>query len=184
MRIILLSDSDKKLSNLPKKHLLIDTNFLIDAFRFPSQFNDLLEELKDSGFTLVSIEATLVEFAKGSQSIEAYSKKAEYYNSLIEMVLPLDSKLHENVSDITRACLKKGGQLSYTDYLLLAATMKYKDNIYFLTKDKSDVPISIFNPVASIMIETNENNCHFSLYEYNEKAYQELLTSLVKEIKK
>ena len=63
---ILLSNQYKKLSDLPNKFLLIDTNFLIDAVKYPIQFKELLEIFKDSGFTLVSIQATLIEFAKGS----------------------------------------------------------------------------------------------------------------------
>ncbi len=181
---ILLSDSDKKLSDLPKKHLLIDTNFLIDAVRYVPQFKTLLQQLETYGFTLISIEATLVEFAKGSKSIEDYSKKIEHYEKIIQTVLPLDPKIHENVSNIIRVLLKKGGQLSYVDCLLLGTTMKYKESVYFLTKDRSDIPISVFNPVASIMVETQDNNCTFYLYEYSEKNYEELLIQFVKNLEK
>lgn len=80
---------------------------------------------------------------------------------------------------MTRILLKKGGQLNYVDCLLLGITMKYKDSIYFLTKDRSDVPISIFNTVASIMIETLDNNCTFNLYEYKEKSYEKSLIEVL-----
>jgi len=176
---ILQSSVNTKLSELPKKHLLIDTNFLIDAARYTAQFKELLETLRRSGFTLVSIDATLVEFVKGSKSIEDYSKKVKFYKSIIEQILPFDSTIRNHVSDITRALLKKGGQLSYADCLLLGAVMKYESSLYLLTKDRSDIPVSIFNPVASIIIETSDNNCTFNIYEYNEKAYKDLLITLV-----
>jgi predicted nucleic acid-binding protein len=179
---ILLSNPHKELKDLPKKHLLIDTNFLIDSVKYSTQFKELLELLSDIGFTLVSIEATLVEFAKGSKSLEDYSKKVEYYKTIINRVLPLEPSIHDNVSNITRVLLKKGGQLSYVDCLLLGTTMKYKTSLYFLTKDRSDVPISIFNPVATIMIETQDNNCTFYIYEYNEKPYGDLLIKRIEEI--
>ncbi|MGI8420609.1 MAG: type II toxin-antitoxin system VapC family toxin [Candidatus Levyibacteriota bacterium] len=123
----------------------------------------------------------MIEFAKGSRSIEEHSKKIAFYKSIIQTILPLDSKIHDNVSNITRALLKKGGQLNYVDCLLLGTAMKYGSSVYLLTKDRSDVPISIFNAVASIIVETQDNNCTFYLYEYNEEAYKKLLTNLVKE---
>lgn len=181
---VLLSNPYRKLSDLTKKHLLIDTNFLIDAFHFPSQFKELIENLKDKAFTFVSIEATLVEFAKGSKSIEDYSKKIEYYSSIIESTLPLDPQIHENVSNIAKVLLKRGGQLDYVDCLLLGTTMKYKDSLYLLTKDRSDVPISLFNAVVTILIETQENNCAFSMYEFAEETYKNLLIQRVKEARR
>jgi len=180
---ILLSNPNKSLSFLPKKYLLIDTNFLIEISRHPSQFMELVKDLNNNGFILVSIEATLIEFVKGSKSIEDHSKKVKFYKNIIERILPLEREIHDNVSKITRVLLNKGGQLSYADCLLLGITMKYKDNLYFLTKDRSDVPISLFNTVASIMIETQDNNSTFNIYEYDEKAYEELLIQLVNDIK-
>lgn len=179
---ILLSNPYKELSNLPKKHLLIDTNFLIDAVKYPSRFNELLKIFKDCGFTLVSVQATLIEFVKGSKSIENYSKKVKYYNSVINTVLPLMPQVHANVDNITRVLLKKSGQLSYVDCLLLGTTMTYKNSVYLLTRDRSDIPISIFNVIASIMVETQDNNCTFCIYEYKEKQYEDLLIKLIEEI--
>jgi len=178
---ILVSSLDDEFQNLHKRHLLIDTNFLIDAFKYPTQFNELLLYFERKGFTLVSIQATLVEFAKGSKSIEDFSKKITYYNNIINRILPLDPQIHENVSDIIKVLLKKGGQLSYTDCLLLGTTMKYKDSIYLLTKDRSDVPISIFNVSASIMIETQDNNCTFNIYEYREEKYENILKKRIED---
>lgn len=178
---ILLSSSIKELANFPKKHLLVDTNFLIDAFRFPVQFKELIESLKLNSFIFVSIEATLVEFAKGSKSVVDYSKKVAYYSSIIESTLPLDPQIHNNVSNIIKILLKKGGQLNYADCLLLGTTMKYKDSLYLFTKDRSDVPISLFNAMATVMIETEDNNCAFSIYEFNEDVYKDMLVQRVKE---
>lgn len=178
---LLLSNHNTTLSSLPKKHLLVDTNFLIDTAKYTSAFKELLELLQSCNFTLVSIEATLIEFAKGSKSIEDYTKKVSFYKGIIDTVLPLDKTVHENVSNITRVLLKKGNQMDYVDCLLLGTTMKYKESLYFLTKDRSDVPVSIFNAIASIIIETQDNNCTFYIYEYNEEAYKESLIQLVEE---
>lgn len=177
---ILLSKPRIILSDLPKRHLLIDTNFLIDAFRSPAQFKELINS-KLNDFVLVSIEATLVEFTKGSKSLVDYRKKVEYYSNIIKTKLSLDPQIHNNVLNITKILLKRGGQLNYVDCLLLGTTMKYKDSLYLLTKDRSDIPISIFNPVAAIMMETQENNCAFSIYEFNESTYKDLLLKLVEE---
>lgn len=177
---ILLSSSDISLKDLSKKHLLIDTNFLIDAFRFPTQFKLLIESLKND-FTLVSIEATLVEFTKGSKSIVDFSKKVNYYSKIIQITLPLDMQIHNNVANIIKVLLKKGGQLNYVDCLLLGTTMKYKDSLYLFTKDRSDVPISLFNTVATVIVETADNNCAFSIYEFNEETYKNMLIQRVQE---
>lgn len=178
----LVSNPSNNLATLPKKHLLIDTNFLIDAFKYPTQFNELSTIFKAYEFTLVGIQATLIEFVKGSKSLEDHAKKVKYYKSIINSILPLEPQIHTNVDNITRVILKKGGQLSYVDCLLLGTTMKYKDSLYFLTKDRSDIPISLFPVVATIMIETPDNNCTFCLYEYNEKEYENLLKQRLTEV--
>jgi predicted nucleic acid-binding protein len=178
---ILLSNPKQNLATLSKKHLLVDTNFLIDAARNISQFESLLRELSVTGFTLVSLEATFIEFTKGSKSLADYEKKVAFYKKIIETVLPVDAKINENVADLSRVLLKKGGQVSYVDCLLLGTAMKYKESLYFLTKDRSDVPISLFTPVAAIMIETPDNNCSYIIYEYDEKVYRDILLSLVGE---
>lgn len=179
---ILLSNPYTSLSDLPKKHLLIDTNFLIDAFRSPAQFKELIN-LKLNDFTLVSIEATLVEFAKGSRSLVDYRKKVEYYSSIIKIKLPLDMQIHNNVVNIIKVLLKKGGQLNYVYCLLLGTTMKYKGSLYLFTKDRSDIPISLFNTVTTVIVETEDNNCAFSIYEFNEETYKSMLIQRVQETK-
>lgn len=178
---ILLSNPEKSLSALPKKYLLVDTNFLIDAVRYNKEFKVLREELDKYGFTLVSIDATLIEFSKGSKSIQDHTKKVATYEEIIQTILPIDVTIQENVANISRVLLKKGGQLSYVDCLLLGTTMKYSGSAYLLTKDRSDIPVTIFNAIASIILETPDNNCTFYIYEYNEAAYQEHLTKLISE---
>ncbi len=54
---ILTSNPNTKLSALFKKHLLIDTNFIIDASRYISKFKILREKLDIWGFTFISIKA-------------------------------------------------------------------------------------------------------------------------------
>lgn len=181
---ILQNDNKINFSSLSKKHLLIDTNYLIDSSRYQKEFDELTQCIKNVDCTLTSIDAVFYEFTKGSKSLEDYKKKVSYYKTIIGYTLSIDQKILDNVNNLSRTLLKKSGQISYTDSLLLATLMKYQDSIYLLTSDRSDVPCSIFPIKLNIYVETIERNCLFSVYGYSLENYAKALLDLQKEINK
>jgi hypothetical protein len=72
---ILKNQSHVDINELSHQYVFIDTNFLIDAFLYGSQFNEILTIIRRSDCTLLSIDAVLFEFTKGSKSLIDNRKK-------------------------------------------------------------------------------------------------------------
>jgi rRNA-processing protein FCF1 len=175
-------DSKQLLSALLQKHILIDTNFLIDANRNKQIFSELIESFKNNGCPLVTINGVYHEFIKGRKSLNDYKLIFDYYQKIIDYEIPFDSSIKENANTLIKVLLKRSSQISYTDILLLATLMKYNKNMYLLSKDRSDIPLFIFPIKATIPLDTGETNCFYSLYSFNQTNYEKELERLLKKI--
>jgi len=174
---IQLLQTTSSFANLGNCHILVDTNFLIDAKNYPNVFDNIIESLRNQSCTLVGITAVLFEFTKGAKSKEEYKKKVEYYRSIINTTLPLTPDIHDNISNLNRVLMKKSLHLSYADGLLLAMLMKYP-TLKLLSKDRSDIPTTFFPVFMSLLLETNDNNCSFNIYSFDKRAYTDKLVEL------
>lgn len=176
---VLQINSNLSESNLKYKHLLVDTNFLIDAIKYPHIFSELIEKLKITPCHLISIEPVLYEFTQGSKSLEEYKKRLTFYKDIIDTTLPVEKTVVENVTNLSKMLLRRSMHLSYVDCLLLASVIKYNHRVYLLSKDRSDINVSLFPVVINLITDTGENNCVFSIYDYNEERYIEKLKELL-----
>ena len=72
MRIITPPDFISKIKN---KHLLLDTNVFIDTSLHEEKFGKFLNELKNNGVTLLTLEVVMIEFTKGAPTKEKFNTK-------------------------------------------------------------------------------------------------------------
>jgi len=186
---ILTAITSKELSLAQNHHILIDTTFLIDAFHYPSQFQEIIDTFHQSNTILTTIDAVKYEFVKGSGSIEKYRKKMEYYSSIINATIPITPPVIDQMHTLASILLKRAGSVSTTDILLLATLMIYSHadgkgkTMYLLSKDRSDIPISLFPIETSMAIDTNDNNCVYSFYFFNTEEYKNILEKRIREEK-
>ncbi len=177
----LIAKQTLDLSSLKKVHLLIDTNFLIDSIKNRDLYKQIFDEFKKNECTLVSIDAVFYEFTRGTRSLEEYKKKVDFYSILIHSTLPTNKLTNENVSNLNKVLLKRAEHLSYIDALLLGTLMLYDSEIYLLTKDRSDISTDLFPIKLSFIIENDDSNRFFSIYDFDKKNY---LTKLEKFVEK
>lgn len=174
------SDTDNTSSNLINKHILIDTNFIIDAHRHKDIFKELLSMFDKYQCTLVSINAVLYEFTKGRDNQGDYEKLVQFYSSIIKSNLPIDHRIYENISSLSQVLRKRAQQLSYTDILLLSTLMRYvNSDMYLLSRDRSDIPTYLFPIKQVIALDTGQGNCFYSLYTFDKDVYAETLEKLL-----
>lgn len=177
---ILHSDTDNDLSFLENKHLLVDTNFLIDAVNLSGFFEDLIQEIKKVDCFIVGIHAVLFEFTKGNKSIQNYKKLVEFYDQVIDSNISIILPIMQNVSNISKVLKKRGGQLSYVDALLLATLMQYSESgMYLISRDRSDIPTSLFPIKSVITVDSDQNNCFYSIYSFDRQNYVKCLKELI-----
>ena len=161
-------------SLLTDSFLLIDSNFIIDAYRFTEEFNTLINKISDVNCTLFSIDAIKYEFTKGSKSIVEHQKKLKYYSSIIKATLLVDKNIHNNQQIILNTLLSRSKDLSYPDSLLLGTLMKYDNNkTFLLTRDRTDIPIDIFPIKASIALYAEGKNIFYSIYSFNKQLFED-----------
>ena len=140
----------------------------------------MIESLKKNSCTLVTINGVYHEFIKGRKSIEDYKSMFSYYQEIIDYEIPFDSSVRENANTLIKVLLKRSSQISYTDILLLATLMKYNQNMYLLSKDKSDIPLFLFPVKATIPIDSGETNYFYSIYSLDQINYEKELEKILK----
>lgn len=178
MQILDLTSSEPLVA-LRDKNILVDTNFLIDGYHYPDIFWDIISGLKSKGCTLFTIDAVKYEFMRGSQTIQNYKKKIDFFQKVIDDVRPIGKRETEIVDNLTRSLLKQSAGTSYIDSLLFATCIRYDSPIYLLTSDQSDVPLSIFDMKAAIGIDIGDRSCLFAFYLYNKAKHKQILESLL-----
>lgn len=184
---ISIEDLSKSTSILKNKFLLIDTSFLIDSIKYLSAFDNFLELVQQSNCSLFTIDAVLYEFTQGRPAKE-YKDRIDYIDHFLEAIIPLPPQASTEVSDLSKAMFHKNAHISYTDMLLLVTLMKYSHNTYLLTKDRTDIPISLFPIVMSFAVEVSgkdlgTQNCFYSVYSFDREVHKDKLQQYVTMLK-
>ncbi len=181
-KIQILSPLNGESDGLPNNsHIIVDTSFLIDAYRNLKIFEEIFIAFNQSRFQLVTIDAVLYEFMCGSKSIEEYNRRLRYFNTIVDTTLPVDPHVISHCLNISKLLLTRGSHLSYADGLQIATLMRYsRMHTYLLSKDRGDIPITIFPIALTYIVETGINNFAFSMYAYNKESYTQGLVQLSK----
>ena len=177
---ILFIQPDSNFSLLKNYLVLIDTSFLIDAYNFKQAFSTVLSGLKKSGCSLMAIDAVFYEFIQGRKSLVEYNRRLTFYDAAIEATLPIDAHIVESVIKLSKALLTRGSHISYTDCLQLATLIRFEDpHVVLLSKDRSDIPTTLFPIKMTINVDTGQNNCAFSVYGFDRRRYADRLQEVL-----
>lgn len=152
------------ISSLKYKHLLLDTNIFIDSIKHPADFADFFNELKDADITLVTIDCVKMEFLRGIADEGEYQKKEDYFNNITKIILPTDAKVIENSYELIKKYKQQGKTIAFTDFYLGANLMRYKTNIYLLSKNTTELPLTIFDLKFIINYPLNKGIFTYGVY--------------------
>lgn len=125
--------------SLKNKHLLLDTNIFRDAVVKPTIYGSFFNQLKKSDITLATIDFVKYELLKGSASEDKYTATEKHISSIIDVTIPILPKTFELVYKLILSYGIDGTALNITDLLLGAILMQYKQNIYLMTRDTTDL---------------------------------------------
>lgn len=152
------------ISSLKYRHLLLDTNVFIDASKHPEDFADFFNTLKDSDITVTTIDCVKIEFLRGASDDREYKEKEDYLNSITEMILPTDTEVIKNSYELVKKYRQQGGTIAFTDFYLGANLMKFRSNIYLLSKNTTELPLTIFNLKYIINYPLNKGIFTYGVY--------------------
>lgn len=159
---------------LKDKHLLLDTNVFIDSFNFaqPQDYVLFFNKLKDNNTTLTTIDGVVMEFLKGSKSEEVYSKKNEHIENIIDVKLPFFQEESATIHELIKLYKAGGGSVELVDYHLGANLMKYKHNLFLMTRNSKDFPQDIFSLESTISFASSKTIFTYGIYTYGKKEIQ------------
>lgn len=119
--------------------LLLDTNFLINAAKFPDYYKSVITDIEESKAQLFTINEVILEFFKGSNTQSLIYEKKGFVEDLLDVVL--SDWINKDEADvILLAYSKEGAQLSITDLYLASVLKEYSDSISLLTENLKDFP--------------------------------------------
>ncbi|MDO8487017.1 MAG: hypothetical protein Q7S45_01880 [Candidatus Curtissbacteria bacterium] len=151
---------------LKNSHLLLDTNVFIDAFHNPGEYGKFFNELKGNGVTLVTVNAVLIEFTKGSFELKIFEEKKKFLDEIIDAIIPLEKGVFDNAIGLLKLYGIEGKDISIVDLLLGGTLVKYGKNIYLMTKDIKDFPANIYKLETHINVIKRKAIHVFGIYRY------------------
>lgn len=133
---------------LKRSHLLLDTNFLIDALMFASEFADLLLRLRELECDLITTRSVIIEYLGGTHDTKSYKKKVDFLELMFGkpvgsiISLPVDSVPdEENLIAFSRQC----NTFDPIDYELFLTMKKYHHSkILLMTRNHADFTTRLF----------------------------------------
>lgn len=167
------------LQKLKDKWVILDTNFILNASRYPNKYNLVLEELKSVNIEITSLNFILLEIYKGSDIRAHFTEKKELIDDLIDAILPINS-LHENANLILFAYRKKAQHLSITDLYIASALKTYSKELFLITENLKDFPGDLFTWNGYINVPKISELNTYGIVSYNEELYQKAMNDLNK----
>lgn len=156
---------------LKDKHLLLDTNVLIDSFNFdrPLDYAVFFKKLKENNTTLTTIEGVVFEFIKGSKNDKVYSEKIEHLEEIIDVMIPPHKDDSKNIRKLIKLAGSDGGGIDMVDYYLGANILKYNmslNNLFLMTRNVKDFPQHIFSLVSTVSFSSVKTIFTYGIYTY------------------
>ncbi len=156
-------------SVIKERHLFIDTCLLLDVAhlnkRERGQLWSILTSFKKVGGVFVTLVPIATEFFLGS-NIEDLKIKRDYFNALIEAILPVRT-ISQEVFD--QLIIEYGnyakGKVSYPDLCLAAAAKQFRTSL-LVTRNHKDFPLKIFDCLGVLVIHLNNEARCYGFYQY------------------
>ena len=152
------------ISSLKYKHLLLDTNVFIDASKHPADFADFFNALGESEITVPTIDCVKIEFLRGASDDREYQEKESYFSNITNIILPTDAEIIKNSYELVKRYRQQGGTIAFTDFYLGANLMKFRSNIYLLSKNTTELPLTIFDLKYIINYPLNKGIFTYGVY--------------------
>lgn len=153
--------------SLKNRHLLLDTNVFRDVANKPTVFVDFFNKLKNEDITLATLDVVKYEILKGSKDEQKYAEKENQINAIVEdVVLPNPTNSGDLIYELIKQYGIDGTSLSIVDLYLGSTLMKYKQNIFLMTRDTTDFMQNIFDLKFIVNASHNKGIFTYGIYQY------------------
>ncbi len=167
------------MKSFKNKHILLDTNILINAAKYKEYFKSFFEELADNEVQSVIDYGIKFEFLRSSNTQERREDKKRYLDLILgkdRMELLVNSEIIDSAIELANIYSRKikgaDKQFSFTDCVIAAQMKRYQKSLYLATLDNNDFPLYIFNRVDIYTIDTENEILNIGIYSFNDSKYQ------------
>lgn len=166
-RYIIEADS---IDVLRAKHLLLDTNFLLDAGLFKQEAAELISELDKLGCGLLTTRSVLVETLGGTKDETALKDRINYlevlfgrpFASIVSLPIERNFPTSGDFLAFSRQC----NRFSATDFELFLTLKKYKSSgILLITRNHSDFTSKICDRAGFITLLGDKEIRTYGVYQ-------------------
>ena len=177
----------KKIEDIKGKYIIIDTNVLSDSSSDAEFYKTLYKILENNPLLIDPI--IKLEFLRGAYIEKTYKEKSAFLE--IEIFSPMADhqdiykKVYDSAFDIARIYShNKKSNIPLGDILITARQeIQSSNDCYFLTEDKEDFTVLLFDRIAVISFErVNKDGQdylqHLQLLKFNHQKFKKCLENL------
>lgn len=133
--------------------------------------------MKKSGCTFLTIPSVLFEFTRGTESIQDFNKRAKFITDF-SSIYPVEKHL-EDLEDLTVVLQRIQGQMSYTDFLLIACLYKFP-KAFLISANHKDCPLDILDRKYIITVDTGKDIRNYGIYQFSTEKFNKAAERILK----
>jgi predicted nucleic acid-binding protein len=166
-----------------RKHLLLDTNVLINFTKHPLLMEGMLAALRAKGAILVLDEVVRFEFLREANSPKEIQTLKYFLQKLFELkpedvdrtMFPIVPDIFTYATEIGNLySWKKYARISLADCFLAAQMRKYnekKEQMYLMTSDHTDFPPLFFERIGIETLDAKDSIINVGFYRFDPAAF-------------
>lgn len=158
------------LTSFKGKHLIIDTNVLIDSASKPSEYTKFFNSLKANDVAVVTSNLVRYEFIIGTENKIKLKSKEDYLTSIIDSLICPSEPTWKAIDKLIEEYGQEGKGVKYIDLVLGAMLKQYGSNICLMTRDTTDFVPSIFNLKYIVNAPHSKGIFTYGIYQYQGKS--------------
>ena len=154
------------------KHIFLDTNIIIDAYKSPDAFKELFEQLQSAPNALTISWHVRFELFRKAYEQEYRDRLEKFLEALDIVTLPLGDEVsfYKNALAVAQAYTKKKLKApSFVDCMIAAYAKRYTNDLFILTRNHCDFTLFLFDRVSTCAVDNDEDVLAIALYKYNNK---------------
>lgn len=172
-----------EITEIKNEYVLLDTNVLIDSFKYPEEFKEFYSFLEKHKVQSVVDMTVTLELNRGAKTQKIKSDQEKFLKLLFAkkpLTLKWDDEIILNAEKISNILNRTENKtLSLGDSLIAGQLKKYSSNTYgklfFATQNHSDFLPILFTPIHFYQIRLSNGTIKLiGLYKFNLSQYQTL----------
>jgi len=166
-------------ARIKNKHLILDTNILINASKYWGQYSDFFNLLNSLEVKLVIDDSIKFEFLRGASTKENLVQNEEFLLGLDKADLAVNKEIFETAREISNIYVRNirnsNQKISFADCLIAGQMKKYneqREQLFFATENNTDFPLLLFDRIHIHTIDLESRISNVGIYMFNKDKFQ------------